>query len=238
MGIFGIQNTNINNEIVSYQVGRYVNCNKAIWRIFLFPIHEHHPTVHLENGQRVYFTASNVAQRAEALPATTLTSFFATCQSDPFTRTLLRSEMPRYYTWNDSTRKFQRGKQGDAVPGHLNVRSTDAVGPIYTVYPKNDECFHLRLLLANVRGPTSFESLRTVIGIVCPTFSAACQELYLFENDNHWDTTIAEATISPSPSQIRTLFAIIRSICFPSNSRDLWNKYKDDMSEKFYIEFV
>ena len=155
MGIFGIQNTNINNEIVSYQVGRYVNCNKAIWRIFLFPIHEHHPTVHRENGQRVYFTASNVAQRAEAPSATTLTSFFATCQSDPYAGTLLYSEMPHYYTWNASTKIFQRRKQGDMVPGHLDVRSTDALGRIYTVHPNNDECFYLRLLQVNVREPIS-----------------------------------------------------------------------------------
>jgi hypothetical protein len=161
-----------------------MNCNEAIWLIFSFPIHERHPTVlhlavHLENGQRVCFTASSVAQRAEAPPAITLTSFFATCQSDPFARTLLYSEMPRYYTCNASTNKFQRRKQSDVLPGHTDVCSTEALGRIYTVHPKNVECFYLRLLLANVRGPTSFKSLRTVNGIVCPTFRAACQELNL-----------------------------------------------------------
>lgn len=160
-----------------------------------FPIRERHPTivhleVHLENGQRVYFTASNAAQRTETPPATTLTSFFAICQSDPFARTLLYSEMPRYYTWNATSKKFQCQKQGDAVPGHPDMRSTDALGRIYTVHPKIDECFYLRLLLVHVRGPTSFESLRTVNGIVCPTFRSACQELNLLANDTHWDTTI------------------------------------------------
>jgi hypothetical protein len=76
MKIFGIQNTNLNDEITSYQVGRYVKCNETICRISSFPIHERHPNVihlavHLENGQRVCFTASNVAQRAKAHPATT-----------------------------------------------------------------------------------------------------------------------------------------------------------------------
>ena len=197
MAVFGIQTTNIIDEITSYQVDRYVNCNEAIWRIF--PIHERYATVvhlavHLKNGQWVYFTASNVVQRAEAPPATTLTSFFATFQSDPFTRTLLCSEMPRYYTWNDSTRKFQCRKHGDAVPGLLDVSSTDVLGRIYTVHPKNYKCFYLRFLLVNVWGPTSFESLRTVNGIVCPTFRAACPEFNLLENDNHWETTMAEAT--------------------------------------------
>lgn len=120
-------------EIERYQVGRYVICNEAIWRIFAFPIHERHPTVvHLENGQRVYFTASNAIQSAETPPATTLTSFFAICQSDTFARTLLYSEMPRYYTCNASSKNFQRRKQGDAVPDYPYVRSTDALGRIYT----------------------------------------------------------------------------------------------------------
>lgn len=236
MAAFSLQAPDPNDEITRYQVGRYVSCNEAIWRIFSFPIHERYPTVthlalHLENGQRVYFTAANAAQRAQNPPATTLTSFFRICQSDTFARTLLYSEMPRYYTWNASSKKFQRRKQGDVVPGHPDVRSTEALGRIYTVHPKNDECFYLRLLLVNVRGPTSFESLRTVNGVVLPTFRAACQELNLLENDAHWDTTIAEATVSASPSQIRTLFAIIISTCFPSNPRELWDKYKDDMSE-------
>ncbi|XP_068628087.1 uncharacterized protein [Battus philenor] len=236
MAVFGLQSSNTNDEISRYQVGRYVNCNEAIWRIFAFPIHERHPTVihlavHLENGQRVYFTASNATQRAETPPATTLTSFFAICQSDQFARTLLYSEMPRYYTWNASSKNFQRRKQGDAVPGYPDVRSTDALGRMYTVHPKNDECFYLRLLLVNVRGPTSFETLRTVNGVIFPTYRAACEELNLLENVTHWDTTIAEAIISASPSQIRTLFAIIISTCFPSNPCNLWHKYKDSMSE-------
>ncbi|GBP02739.1 hypothetical protein EVAR_72886_1 [Eumeta japonica] len=90
--------------------------------------------------------------------------------------------MPRYYTWNASTKKIQRRKQGDAVLGYPGVRCTDALGHIYTVHPKNDECFYLRLLLVNVRGPISFESLRTVDGVVYPTFCAAYQELNLLEN--------------------------------------------------------
>ncbi|CAB3258294.1 unnamed protein product [Arctia plantaginis] len=137
--------------------------------------------------------------------------------------------MPRYYTWNASN--FQRRKQGDAVPGYPDVRSTDALGRMYTVHPKNDECFYLRLLLVNVRGPTSFETLRTVNGVIFPTYRAACEELNLLENDTHCDTTIAEAIISASPYQIRTLFAIIISTCFPSNPCNLWHKYKDNMSE-------
>jgi hypothetical protein len=33
------------------------------------------------------------------------------------------------------------------------------------------------------------------------------------------------------PQQIRTLFAIILTTCFPSNPKDLWEKFKDYMCE-------
>lgn len=236
MAVFGISAPDANDEVSQYQMGRYVSSNEAVWRIFSFSIHERHPTVvhlavHLENGQRVYFTAANAAQRAERPPATTLTSFFATCASDPFARTLLYSEMPRYFTWNATSKKFQRRKQGKAVPGYVNVYSTDALGRIYTIHPSNDECFYLRLLLVNVRGPTSFEFLRTVNGELCATYREACQCLHLLEDDIHWDHTLDDAVISSSAHQIRSLFAIVISTCFPSNPLHLWNKYKDNMAE-------
>ena len=57
-------------------MGRYVNSNEAIRRVFHFPIYERHSTVHLEYGQRVYFTTQNVLQRTIQPPSTTLTIFF------------------------------------------------------------------------------------------------------------------------------------------------------------------
>jgi len=137
--------------------------------------------------------------------------------------------MPRYYTWNAASKKFQRKKKGDAVAGFADVYSSDALRRIYTVHPRQDECFYLRLLLVNVRGPTSFNSLRTVDGVLCATFREACQCLNLLENDSHWDLTLADATVSAPVNQIRTLFAISIATCHPSNPTALWEKYKDEM---------
>ncbi|XP_050053481.1 ATP-dependent DNA helicase PIF1-like [Aphis gossypii] len=236
MAVIGIGAENSNDEVTQYQMGRYVSSNEAVWRIFSFPIHERHPSVvhlavHLENGQRVYFTAQNAVQRAAQPPSTTLTSFFETCQNDDFAQTLLYSEMPKYYTWNQSSRRFIRRKQGKPVPGYTDVYSTDAIGRIYSVHPSNDECFYLRLLLVNVRGPTSFQQLRTFDGELCVSYREACQRLQLLENDAHWDQTLNDAVISSHAHQIRTLFSIIISTCFPSNPIDLWIKYKDYMCD-------
>ncbi|GBP63209.1 hypothetical protein EVAR_89476_1 [Eumeta japonica] len=152
MAVFGIASENANDEISNFQMGRYVSTNEALWRLLSFQIHERYTTVvhlavHLENGQRVYFTEANAAQRAERPPSTTLTSFFAMCEADPFAATLMYVEMPKYYTRNQSTKKFQRRKQGTPVPDWPQVFSTDALGRMYTVHPRNDECFYLRLLL-------------------------------------------------------------------------------------------
>lgn len=118
MAVFGVRSaTESINEIDNYQLGRYISSNEGVWRILSFPIHERYPTVvhlavHLENGQRVYFTTENASERALLPPATTLTAFFLLCKDDLFARTLLYSEVPKYYTWNASSKKFQRRKQG------------------------------------------------------------------------------------------------------------------------------
>ncbi|GFR27826.1 ATP-dependent DNA helicase [Trichonephila clavata] len=227
MAVFGVKNTTASNEeVTQYQLGRYISSNEAVWRILSFSIHDRYPTVvhlavYLENGQRVYFTSENVRARAMSPPPTTLTEFFTLCRSDTFSRTLLYSEVPTYITWNTSTRTFRRRKQGRAVQGHLNLYSTNALGRLYTVHPKNAECFYLRSLLINVRGPTSFQELKTVDGHVCATFREACQKLNLLENDAHWDISFGDASNTAQPQQIRTL---ILTTCFLANPNDLWGK--------------
>jgi len=57
---------------------------------------------------------------------------------------------------------------------------------------------------------------------------ASCQLSGLLENDSYWDLTLADS-VSPKAYQIRTLFAIIFTTCFPSQPIQLWKKYKDDI---------
>ncbi|XP_055307038.1 uncharacterized protein LOC129571291, partial [Sitodiplosis mosellana] len=238
MAVFGVANDIRNDEIAQYQMGRYISTNEAFWRIFSFPMHERYPAVvhlavHLENGQRVYFTDANVVQRAAQPLSTTLTAFFQLCESDDFAKTLLYSDVTHYYTW--ISKKWQRRKQGTPVDGHPGVFHADTMGRLYTVHPNNAECYYLRLLLINVVGPCSFQHLRTVNGDLCQTYREACERLNLLENDAHWDLTLQDASIASSPHQIRMLFAIIISTCFPSNPLELWNKYKDFMAEDYLI---
>ena len=92
--MFALRSSQV-DEIADYQNARYVSSNEAAWRILEFPIHERDPpvqqlAVHLENGQRIYFTEDTAIDRAAGdPPKTTLTEFFALCQVDDFAKTLL-----------------------------------------------------------------------------------------------------------------------------------------------------
>ena len=92
MAVFGLQSEISDiDEIAQYQAGRYISSDEAVWRILSFPIHERSPAVvhlavHLQNGQCVYFSESDVQQRALNLPDTTLTAFFSLCQNDSFAK--------------------------------------------------------------------------------------------------------------------------------------------------------
>lgn len=76
-----------------------------------------HLSVHLENGQRVYFTDDNVVDNIQNPPKkNTLIAFFELCSYDMFAQMFLYSEIPSYYVWIDYS--FRR-KKGCPVPGHL-----------------------------------------------------------------------------------------------------------------------
>ncbi|GBP90828.1 hypothetical protein EVAR_66011_1 [Eumeta japonica] len=115
--------------------------------------------------------------------------------------------------------------------GHPEIMKTNAIGRVYTVHPNNAECFYLRMLLHEIRGPTNFTDLRTIDGYICHTYREACQCLGLLENDNHWELTLQEATLTASAEQIRELFAIILTTCNPSNPKQLWDSFKRNMSD-------
>ncbi|XP_054259370.1 uncharacterized protein LOC128984111 [Macrosteles quadrilineatus] len=241
MAVFGLEDARAPvNEIEQFQMGRYISSNEAVWRILGFDIHERFPavmhlSVHLENGQRVYFTEENAVQRAAVPPNTSLTAFFELCANDEFAKTLLYHEVPHYYTWDPRTKKFCKRKRGARHPSVDGIFSTGTLGRVYTVHRSNGDCYYPRMLLHVVRGPTSFQELKTVERQVCQTYIEAFSKLGLLENDSHWGNTLAEASETRHAYQIRTLFAIILTTFAPSNLQNLWERHKESMSEDFLL---
>lgn len=84
-------------------------------------------------------------------------------------------EFPFKYFWN--------GKIDEWLPRRkIKIVSQDVVLP--TVPVQMGEIFYLRVLLLVIRGPTCFEDIRTIEGILYPTFKDACFALGLFRVDD------------------------------------------------------
>ena len=229
------------DEVARYELARHISSNEAIWRILQFPIHDRYPAVlklnvHQPDGQRVYFTSDNVLARAETPPETTLTGFFKLCKSDDFAKGLLYCDVPRYYTCVVSHKKFKRRVQGTSVDDHPGVRKSDVLGRVYTVHPNQFQCFCLRMLLHEVRGPTCFEDLRTVDGVVYDTFQEAANKRGLLEDDAHWNDTLEEAAFVQSSARLRTLFAVMLRSCEIADPKTLWTNHRDNMSADILME--
>ena len=60
--------------------------------------------------------------------------------------------------------------------------------------PGSGEIYYLRLLLNFVRGPTCYKEIRTVDGVVYPTFRDACYTRGLLDDDREYIDAIYEAS--------------------------------------------
>ncbi len=88
---------------------------------------------------------------------------------------------------------------------------------MYTANPSEGERFYMRLLLTHVRGPTTFEDLRTVDAVECATFQEACLRHGLLQDDSHLDAAMSEVAHTATASQLRHLFAAILTHSAPSD---------------------
>ncbi|XP_021995720.1 uncharacterized protein LOC110892890 [Helianthus annuus] len=211
------------NEIKSFQDARYISPLEAMWRIFSFSLSQISPSVlalqlHLPNNQMVRFRdddlMSNIVDR-ERDKRTMLTAFFERNRIDETARVYLYKDFPKHFTWNGSTRRWNpRGGKKQR-------------GRIVSANPAEGERYYLRLLLSNVRGPTSFEHLCTVNGQRCETFRKAALELGLIEDDEYLSQCLEEASTFQFPNALRSVF--LQSMGKNINEFDL-PKITDDVN--------
>ena len=80
----------------------------------------------------------------------------------PKAKELQYYEFPGYFVWNKQEREWSPRKKGFAI------------GRMYYAYPGSGERFYMRTLLNFVKGPICYEDIRTVNGVLYPTFKEAC----------------------------------------------------------------
>ena len=121
-------------------------------------------------------------------------------------------------------------KQGTPVDTCPGLFKSNILGRVYTVNPRQTECFYLRLLLVNVTRPLSFQDIRKVDEHQYPTYKDACFVLGLLEDNNQWDSMLSEA-LNCTGTQIRLLFVILLTTCLPPRAQMLWYNHQDSMTD-------
>ena len=126
-----------------------------------------------------------------------------------------------------SSKKWMPRKQSTLIDACPSFFKSNTLGRVFTVKPRQTECFYLRLLLVNAKGPLSLQSIRKVNGEQYPTYKNACLALGMQEDDNQWECMLAKAGLKCTAKQIRLLFSIVLTTCFPAREETLWDNHKD-----------
>lgn len=220
------------DEIKAYFDGRYICGAEAAHRIFGFDIHYRSISVlrlsfHLPGKRSCTFRENDdlgkVLQR-EKFKRSQLEAFFKLNSEDETARCYTYDEIPKYYVWNETDSVWTVRKRGTQI-GRL----------LYT-HHSSGEIWYLRLLLSKVRGPTSFNFLKTVDGVIYNTFKEACQKHGFLAEDNEWNEVLEECAKCGFPPQIRELFVHIMTNCQVSDLGNLWSTHWKSMSDDIIMK--
>ncbi|CAL9002650.1 unnamed protein product, partial [Prunus brigantina] len=188
-------------QILAYLNCRYISPYEAVWRLFQYPIHSREPAVerlsiHLPLEQNVVFNGdqsleSIVSQKG--IEDTMLTSWFKANQMFPEARTLTYAEFPTKFVW-DSRNKIWKPR-----------KKRRSIGRIAYVHPASGELYYLRMLLNLQKGALNFDHIKTIDGIIHPSYQAACKCLGLLGDDKEWIEALANVVDTASCMPIMLL---------------------------------
>ncbi|XP_035842029.1 uncharacterized protein LOC110923677 [Helianthus annuus] len=208
------------DEIEKYYDCRYISACESVWRIFSYDIHYRYPAVirlpfHLPGQQNVVYGADDDIDEVLNKPSVASTMFLSWMKCNeklPEARNLTYVEFPSKFVFKLRTRSWDIRKRHPSI------------GRIHSVFPSAGEAYYLRILLNKVKGPKSFEDIRTVNGTLYPTFRDACYALGLLDDDNEYIEAIKEANLYGSATYLRTLFGTMLMSGSLSRPDFVWEK--------------
>ncbi|XP_020254383.1 uncharacterized protein LOC109831471 [Asparagus officinalis] len=223
----GSNNHEKTDEIQYYLDCRYISAPEAIWRIYGFDIHYRVPAVerlpfHLPDQQSMIFKDSDDLNEIIDNIHAKKSKFISWMEANKLydeSKTLTYSEFPSHFVWLADEKRWKIREKGRSI------------GRVFYSHPTSGERFYLRLLLNVVKGPTSFDDIKTKDGIVYPTFKEACQAWRLLNDDQEWQYVLDEASYVASGKQFRQLFAKLLLFCEVVNPQILWENNWKYMAE-------
>ncbi|XP_048493212.1 uncharacterized protein LOC104903169 [Beta vulgaris subsp. vulgaris] len=199
---------------------RYISACEAVWRIYGFPIHHRTPAVerlsfHLPREQTVVYSdqmdVGDVLERPN-VDSTKFLSWMECNQKYEEARKLTYVEFPMKFVWKQPTREWAPRSKGFSL------------GRVYHVTPDSGKKYYLRTLLNFVKGLTCYEDLRTIDGLVYPTFKEACYARGLLDDDKEYIDAITKASFRETGHYQRNLFCMLLMSGSLSKPEDIWEK--------------
>ena len=111
------------------------------------------------------------------------------------------------------------------------------IGRFHYVPSSSGELYFLRILLTKVRGPTSYEDILVVNGLVHKTFREVGYSLRLLDDDKEFIQAIKEVSLCGNGNNLWRLFANMLLFNTISRPQFVWDKSWQILSEDMqYIQ--
>ncbi|CAN7018127.1 unnamed protein product, partial [Brassica oleracea var. botrytis] len=215
------------NEIQDYIEARYLSACESMWRTFAFHMHKRKPSVekliiHLEGEHNITVKSTDNVGRVIHKPGiekTMFTGWMVLCRRSVFARTLTYVQIPEYFVWNNSAKVWTEHKKGKTI------------GRVITVHPSAGDRYYLRVLINKIKGPRSYDELKTYNDVKYPDFKSVCHARGYLDNDVEWLESMSEGARTASPYQLRDMFVTFLNNRFVASPKGLWEHSWKSMSE-------
>ncbi|CAN7129321.1 unnamed protein product, partial [Brassica rapa subsp. narinosa] len=215
------------NEIQEYIEARYLSACESMWRTFAFHIHKRKPSVekliiHLEGEHNITIKETDNLGRVIRKPGiekTMFTEWMVLCRRSAFARTLTYVQIPEYFVWNNTSKVWSERKKGKTI------------GRIVAVHPSAGDRYYLRILINKIKGPRSYDELKTFNDVKYPDFKSVCHARGYLDDDVEWLESMSEGARTATPYQLRDMFVTFLTTCFIASPKGLWEHSWKSMSE-------
>ena len=219
------------DEVTNYETQRMIGACEASWRIFGFDLHSRSVAVvclpvHLEDKDQLIFKPKNPL--AALAKTSRLMRYLNRPKGPEFDRLTYCSFYEKYFV--------EARPSADSVPHpdgghHVRPRQRGEMrARLNRVNQGLSELFFLRLILAEFPA-RSYKDLRTVKGVLHPTFHGAAKALGLADDDKEYFTAIQEASGFLTAASLRSFFVSMMLGESRTPAPALWEECSDLFAE-------
>ncbi|KAF8094301.1 hypothetical protein N665_0366s0019 [Sinapis alba] len=199
----------------------------AGWRTFSFSIHYRSTAVeklsfHLPGKQHVIFRGKDkmkVVVNHKLIENTMFLAWFELCKVDSLAKTITYVQIPYFFTFDKSKKKFNRRKRGFAI-GRINYAPR-----------KHEDAYYLRVLLNYVYGPTSYEDIKTFEGVLHKSYKKTCSARGLLDDDHEYIDDLLRRSYDSSASDLRQVYAMMLNNDSLESPENVWEHKWECLSD-------